>query len=65
MDQTLEGKLVRWYSYTDDGRIETSGHGIVLKQVASVDDFHMYEILINGIAVLFARRDFVVVGPED
>ena len=65
----LEGKLVRWYKYSHDGRIKDAGHGVVLKHIdhpfsKENEDLNTYEILIDGEIEIFAKRDFSVVEQE-
>ena len=67
--QKFDGKLVRWYRYSHDGRIKAAGHGIVIKQIDHVyshqnQDLNTFEILIDGDIEIFTRRDFEIVGQE-
>ena len=67
--QQLDGKLVRWYRYGYDGRIKNGGHGIVIKQIDHVyshqnQDLNTFEILIDGVIEIFARKDFHIVEQE-
>ena len=67
--EALEGKLIRWYRCSHDGRIREAGHGIVLRHTGHFfakenNDLNEFEILINGAIEIFAKRDFEIVEQE-
>ena len=67
--KSLEGKLVRWYRCSHDGRIQEAGHGVVLGHTGHFyskenSDLNEYEILIDGAIEIFAKRDFEIVEKE-
>ena len=67
--RSLEGKLVRWYRCSHDGRIQEAGHGVVLGHTGHFyskenSDLNEYEILIDGAIEIFAKRDFEIVEKE-
>ena len=67
--KSLEGKLVRWYRCSHDGRIQEAGHGVVLCHTGHFyakenSDLNEFEILIDGAIEIFAKRDFEIVEQE-
>ena len=67
--KSLEGKLVRWYRCSHDGRIQEAGHGVVLGHTGHFyakenSDLNEFEILIDGAIEIFAKRDFEIVEQE-